>query len=140
MSEAQAQQLIQQMQMLENMYAELSQKESSIGNIIRDANSAIKSIQEIKANPDSESLVPIGMGTFIKTKNIPNEKVVVNVGAGVAIEKEHDSALNYLESKIKELEVALQETNTQRQQIAANLEQGKQQMQQIMQQPQNNPQ
>jgi prefoldin alpha subunit len=140
MSEAQAQQLIQQMQMLENMYAELSQKESSIGNIIRDANSAIKSIQEIKANPDSESLVPIGMGTFIKTKNIPNEKVVVNVGAGVAIEKEHDSALNYLESKIKELEVALQETNTQRQQIAANLEQGKQQMQQIMQQPQNKPQ
>lgn len=140
MSEAQAQQLLQQMQMLENMFAELSQKENSIGNIIRDANSAIKSIQEIKTNPDSESLVPIGMGTFIKTKNIPNEKVVVNVGAGVAIEKDHDSALNYLESKIKELEVALQETNSQRQQVAANLEQGKQQMQQIMQQPQNNPQ
>jgi len=140
MSEAQAQQLLQQMQMLENMFAELSQKENSIGNIIRDANSAIKSIQEIKTNPDSESLVPIGMGTFIKTKNIPNEKIVVNVGAGVAIEKDHDSALNYLESKIKELDVALQETNSQRQQVAANLEQGKQQMQQIMQQPQNNPQ
>ena len=76
------------------------------------------------------------MGTFIKTKNIPNEKIVVNVGAGVAIEKDHDSALSYLESKIKELEVAFQETNSQRQQIAANLEQGKQQMQQIMQQPQ----
>tara|TARA_B110000014_G_scaffold191383_1_gene140189 strand:- start:211 stop:627 length:417 start_codon:yes stop_codon:yes gene_type:complete len=136
MSEEQAQQLLQQMQMLENMFAELSQKENSISNIIRDANSAVKSIQEIKINPDSESLVPIGMGTFIKTKNIPNEKVVVNVGAGVAIEKDHDSALNYLESKIKELEVALQETNSQRQQIAANIEQGKHQMQQIMQQPQ----
>ena len=136
MSEEQAQQMLQQMQMLENMYTELSQKENSIKNIIRDADSAIKSIQEIKVNPDSESLVPIGMGTFIKTKNIPNEKVVVNVGAGVAIEKNPDSALNYLESKIKELEVALQETNAQRQQIAANLEQGKQQMQQIMQQSQ----
>jgi len=44
-----------------------------------------------------------------------------------------------LESKIKELEVALQETNAQRQQIAANLEQGKQQMQQIMQQSQSPP-
>ncbi len=140
MSEEQAQQLLQQMQMLENMFAELSQKENSIKNIIRDADSAIKSIQEIKVNPDSESLVPVGMGTFIKTKTMPNEKIVVNVGAGVAIEKDHDSALNYLESKIKELEVALQETNSQRQQVAANLEQGKQQMQQIMQQPQNNPQ
>ena len=122
------------------MFAELSQKENSIVNIIRDANSAIKSIQELKANPDSESLVPIGMGTFIKTKSMPDEKIVVNVGAGVAIEKDHVSALNYLESKIKELEVALQETNSQRQQIAANIEQGKQQMQQIMQPPQNKPQ
>ena len=140
MSEEQAQQLLQQMQMLENMFAELSQKENSIVNIIRDANSAVKSIQEIKENPDSESLVPVGMGTFIKAKTIPNEKVVVNVGAGVAIEKDHDSELNFLESKIKELEVALQETNSQRQQIAANIEQGKQQMQQIMQQSQNKPQ
>jgi len=140
MSEEQAQQLLQQMQMLENMFAELSQKENSIVNIIRDANSAVKSIQGIKENPDSESLVPVGMGTFIKTKSIPNEKVVVNVGAGVAIEKDHDSALNFLESKIKELEVALQETNAQRQQIAANIEQGKQQMQQIMQQSQSKPQ
>ena len=140
MSEEQAQQLLQQMQMLENMFAELSQKENSIVNIIRDANSAIKSIQELKANPDSENLVPVGMGTFIKTKPLSDEKIVVNVGAGVAIEKDHDSALNYLESKIKELEVALQETNSQRQQIAANIEQGKQQMQQIMQPPQNKPQ
>ena len=137
MSEDQAQMLLQQMQMLENMFAELSQKENSIVNIIRDANSAIRSIQELKSNPDSETLVPVGMGTFIKTKSIPNEKVVLNMGAGVAIEKDHDSALNFLESKIKELEVALQETNTQRHQIAANIEQGKQQMQQIMQQSQN---
>ena len=137
MSEDQAQMLLQQMQMLENMFTELSQKENSIVNIIRDANSAVKSIQELKSNPDSETLVPVGMGTFIKTKSIPDEKIVLNVGAGVAIEKDHDSALNFLESKIKELEVALQETNTQRQQIAANIEQGKQQMQQIMQQSQN---
>ena len=140
MSEEQAQQLLQQMQMLENMFAELSQKENSIVNIIRDANSAIKSIQELKANPDSETLVPVGMGTFIKTKPISDEKIVVNVGAGVAIEKDHDSALNYLELKIKELEVALQETNSQRQQIAANIDQGQHQMQQIMQPPQNKPQ
>ena len=78
MSEEQAQQLLQQMQMLENMFAELSQKENSIVNIIRDANSAVKSIQGIKEHPDSESLVPVGMGTFIKTKTIQNEKVVVN--------------------------------------------------------------
>jgi len=140
MSEEQAQQLLQQMQMLENMFGELSQKENSIVNVIRDANSAIKSIKEINENPNSENLVPVGMGTFIKTKTIPNEKIIINIGAGVAMEKDHHSALNFLEIKIKELEVALQETNAQKQQIAANLEQGKQQMQQLMQQSQNRPQ
>ena len=55
----------------------------------------------------------------------------------VAIEKNHSDALNYLESRLKELEIALQDTNKQRQQIAANLEQGKQQMQNFMQTSQN---
>ena len=64
MSEEQAQQMLQQMQMLENMYAELSQKENSIKNIMRDADSAIKSLQEIKTNPDSESLVSCWNGYF----------------------------------------------------------------------------
>ena len=59
------------------------------------------------------------------------------MGSGVAIEKNHSDALNYLESRLKELEIALQDTNKQRQQIAANLEQGKQQMQNFMQTSQN---
>ena len=61
----------------------------------------------------------------------------MNIGSGIAIEKTHDDAINYLESRLKELEIALQDTNKQRQQIAANLEQGKQQMQSLMQKPQN---
>ena len=45
MSEEQTQQLLYQMQMLENMFGELTQKERSIINIIREANSAIHSIK-----------------------------------------------------------------------------------------------
>ena len=42
-----------------------------------------------------------------------------------------------IQISLKELEIALQDTNQQRQQIAANLEQGKQQMQTLMQKSQN---
>ena len=73
----------------------------------------------------------------MKTKVNSDEKIIMNVGSGIAIEKTHDDAINYLESRLKELEIALQDTNQQRQQIAANLEQGKQQMQNLMQKPQN---
>ena len=137
MSEEQTQQLLYQMQMLENMFGELTQKERSIINIIREANSAIHSIKGIRTKSESENLVPLGLGAFMKTKVNSDEKIIMNIGSGIAIEKTHDDAINYLESRLKELEIALQDTNKQRQQIAANLEQGKQQMQSLMQKPQN---
>jgi len=137
MSEEQTQQLLYQMQMLENMFGELTQKENSIISIIREANSAIHSIKGIDTQSESDSLVPFGLGVFAKSKINSNEKIIINVGSGVAIEKNHNDAINYLESRLKELEIALQDTNQQRQQIAANLEQGKQQMQTLMQKSQN---
>jgi len=137
MSEDQTQQLLYQMQMLENLFAELTQKESSIINIIREANSAIHSIKGISTQSESDSLVPLGLGAFMKSKVDSNEKIIINVGSGIAIEKNHVDAINYLESRLKELEIALQDTNQQRQQIAANLEHGKQQMQSLMQKSQN---
>ncbi len=137
MSEEQTQQLLYQMQMLENMFGELTQKENSIINIIREANSAIHSIKGIGTESESDSLVPLGLGVFMKSKVNSNEKIIINVGSGVAIEKNHNDAINYLESRLKELEIALQDTNQQRQQVAANLEQGKQQMQNLMRKSQN---
>jgi len=132
MSEEQTQQLLYQMQMLEGYFSELSQKEASIVSIIREAASAIHSLKTIDDKAGAETLVPLGLGTFVKTKMIPNEKLILNIGAGIAIEKDKDSAINYLELRLKEMQVALQETSNQKQQIAASLEQGKQQMEQLM--------
>ena len=134
MSEEQAQQLMYQMQMLEGYLTDLSQKESSLLNIVREAISATESIKNSKIKSDSEALVPIGMGAYMKANILPNQKVILNIGAGAAIEKDQESAVNWIESRIKEFEVALQETNAQKQQVIANLENGKQQMNQLMQQ------
>ena len=136
MSEQQAQQLMQQIQMLENHFAQLTQQENSIISIIREANSAMQSITETKEENESDNLIPIGMGVYVKSKIQSKDKVVINIGSGVAIEKDQNSALNWLESRLKELEVALQNINMQRQQVAENLELGKQQMQSIMQKSQ----
>ncbi len=132
MSEEQTQQLLYQMQMLESYFSELSQKEASIVSIIREAASAIQSLKTIDDKADAETLVPLGLGTFVKTKTVPNEKLILNIGAGIAVEKDKDSAINFLELRLKEMQVVLQETSNQKQQIAASLEQGKQQMEQLM--------
>ena len=138
MSEEQAQQLLYQMQMLEGYLSELSQKEATIVSVIREASSAIQSLKTIDTKTDNETLVPVGLGTFIKTKVVPNEKLILNIGAGIAVEKDKDSAINFLELRLKEMQVALQETSNQKQQISASLEQGKQQMEQMLAASRNN--
>ena len=132
MSEEQTQQLLYQMQMMEGYLSELTQKESTIVSIIREASSAIQSLKIVDNKTDNETLVPVGLGTFVKTKVVPNEKLILNIGAGIAVEKDKDSAINFLELRLKEMQVALQETSNQKQQISASLEQGKQQMEQLL--------
>ena len=132
MSEEQTQQLLYQMQMLEGYFSELTQKEESIISVIREASSAVVSLKAIDNKTDSETLVPMGLGTFVKTKLIPNQKLILNVGAGIAIEKDQNYAINFLESRLKEFQVALQDIAGQKQQVSASLEQGKQQMNQLL--------
>ena len=132
MSEEQAQQLLQQMQMLESYFADLSQREATLLNVLRDATSAIESIQSLKQKQTSDTLVPIGMATYVKTKISSDDKIVLNIGAGVVIEKDAETAMNYLEARIKEIEIALQDTAAKKQDAAARLEQGKGQMNQLM--------
>ena len=133
MSEEKAQQLLYQMQMLETYLADLTQKQSTLFNILREAASAIESIKTINEKPESETLIPMGMGTFMKAKITNKDKVILNVGSGTAIEKDRDSTINYIESRIKEMEVALKDNAAQKQQVVARLEQGKQEMNRLMQ-------
>ena len=132
MSEDKTQQLLYQMQMLEGYFSELIQKEQAIISVIREASSAVVSLKAIDNKTDSETLVPMGLGTFVKTKLIPNQKLILNVGAGIAIEKDQNYAINFLESRLKEFQVALQDIDGQKQQVSASLEQGKQQMNQLL--------
>ncbi len=133
MSEEQAQQLMQQMQMLETYFSELSQREGTFLSVLREATAAIESIKSLSQKPESETLVPIGIGTYIPTKISSKSKIVMSIGAGVAVEKDFPSAINYLEAHIKEIEVALQDNAAKKQDAAARLEQGREQINQLMQ-------
>ncbi len=133
MSEEKAQQLMQQMQMLENYFADLSQREGTLYGVLREAVAAIETIRSLSQKSDSEALLPVGMGTFVKAKISSNEKFVLNIGAGISLEKNSTSALNYLEARIKEIEMAIQDNSAKKHDAAAQLEQGKNQINQLMQ-------
>ncbi|MEW6043340.1 MAG: prefoldin subunit alpha [Thermoproteota archaeon] len=133
MSEEQAQQFLYQMQVLESYAASLDQKEAAIMTFLREAMASVESIKGLSQNPQADSLVPVGLGTYIKAKISEDSKVLVDVGAGIAVEKDHDSAINYLESRIKELQIALNDTVSQKHEALMRLEQLKQQMNNFLQ-------
>jgi len=133
MSEEQAEQLMQQMQMLETYFSDLSQREASFVNIFRETVAAIESIKSLSQKPESETLVPIGMGAYLPTKISSNSKIIMNIGAGVAVEKDFPSAINFLEARVKEIEIAINDTAAKKQDAAGRLEQGRMQINQLMQ-------
>ena len=57
----------------------------------------------------------------------------MNIGAGISVEQNKESAINYTESRIKELEMALQQLVSQRQEVSMRLEQGQQEMNKLIQ-------
>lgn len=124
--------------MLETYFADLTQRENALVSVLHEATSAISSIKAINEKNESNTLVPVGMGSFVKTTISSADKIVLNIGAGVAIEKSKDDAINYLESRIKEIEVAIQQTSSRRHEIGMQLEQGREALNRMMQaSPQN---
>lgn len=140
MSEEQAQALLQQLQALEGYLADLMQKEESVMRLLHEATNAIESMKSIGVDTTHESLIPVGMGAFVKATIEPNQKIIVNIGSGVSIEQDNDSAINYMESRIKELEIVLQQLAAQRQEVSLRLEQGQQEMNKLIQSSRNSTQ
>ena len=133
MSEDQAQQFLYQMQMLESIASSLDQKEGAIVNFLREAIASVESIKNLNSDKEIESLIPLGLGAYAKAMIQPNSKVIVDIGAGIALERDQSSAMTFLESRIKELQVALNETSSQKHQAVMQLEGLKEQMNQLMQ-------
>jgi len=132
MSEEQAQALLQQMQALEAYMSDLLQKEDAVMKLLHEATGAIDSMKAL-GDKQLETLVPVGMGAYVKATILPNEKLLVSIGAGASIEQDKNSAINYVEERIKELEMVLQQLSTQKHEVAARLEHGQQEMNRILQ-------
>ncbi|NJF24097.1 prefoldin subunit alpha [Thermococcus sp. Bubb.Bath] len=63
-----------------------------------------------KEGRQSEILVPIGAGSFLKGALTDTERAIVSVGAGYAVEKNLGDAVEYFEARINEYSEAITKT------------------------------
>ncbi|AFU59361.1 putative prefoldin subunit alpha [Candidatus Nitrososphaera gargensis Ga9.2] len=124
--------MVQQSRILEAYMNDIMTRQVTVSRLMEEARLASTTIQNITSESEIESLMPVGVGVYVKTTVPPIKKVVVNLGAGVALEKSREDALNYVESRIKEYEVAARQLDAQRQEIAMRMEQMQAQINQMI--------
>ena len=126
--------MVQQSRILEAYMNETITREATVTRLIGEARLASSAIQNVTGESEVESLMPVGIGVYIRALVPPVKKLLVNVGAGVTIEKSREDTVNYIESRIKEFEVALRQLAVQKQQIEMRMEQIQGQVNQMLQQ------
>jgi prefoldin alpha subunit len=125
--------LVQQSRILEAYMNDIMTRQLTVSKLMEEAHLASNTIQSITAESDVESLMPIGIGVYVKTTVPPIKKLLISLDAGVAIEKSREDALNYVETRIKEYEVAARQLEAQRQEIAVRMNQLQSQINQMIQ-------
>jgi prefoldin alpha subunit len=125
--------LVQQSRVLEAYMNDVMTRQVTVSKLLEEAHLASNTIQTITSESDVESLMPIGIGVYVKTVVPPVKKLLINLDAGVALEKSREDALNYVESRIKEYEVAARQLEAQRQEIAMRINQLQSQINQMIQ-------
>jgi prefoldin alpha subunit len=131
--------MLQQSKILEAYMNDILTKESAVTTLITEAHLASEAIQELSSTNQEESLVPIGIGIYLKVTVQQIRNLFVNVGSGVTIEKSKENTKNYLESKIKEFELALKQLQSQKEQVAMRMNQLQNEMNAEMQKSQRTP-
>lgn len=124
--------MVQQSRVLEAYMNDIMTRQVTVSKLMEEARLASTTIQNIKSDSEVESLMPVGIGVYVKTTVPPIKKLLVNLGAGVAVEKNREDTLNYVEARIKEYEVAARQLEAQRQEIAMRMDQIQAQVNQMI--------
>jgi len=130
--------MVQQSMVLEAYMNDVMTRQMTVARLVEEARLASTTIQSISSDSDVESLMPVGIGVYVRTNVPPIKKLLVNLGAGVAVEKSREDALNYVESRIKEYDIAARQLETQRRELEMRMEQVQGQINQMIKAAQQN--
>ncbi|MBO4569327.1 MAG: prefoldin subunit alpha [Candidatus Methanomethylophilaceae archaeon] len=72
------------------------------------ASEALKAFKDAKEG--DEIMVPIGANSFVTVKVTSNKNVVVDIGSDISVEKDSESAIEYMGANIAEISEALKKT------------------------------
>lgn len=100
--------------LLRDLVQALRQRVDLLTQLINSIENTLSSLEAMKKlKPNSVLIFPLGNLVYVKSKVIDPNKVLVNVGAGVVLEKSINDAIEYLKNRQKSLRVELESTVAQ---------------------------
>jgi prefoldin alpha subunit len=119
--------------MLEQTADAIQSRVNMVNAVITDltySNQALEGIEKEKEN--SELLVPIGGGSYIKAKLGAPDKVIVGVGAGVTVEKTVQEAKEIVKKRLEDLGKSRMSLQQQFTQVVGRMNENRQKFDQLV--------
>ena len=108
-----------QFQMLQQQMEQVSQHLEMFNQQLAELDISISAVKELEtAEKDNELLAPIADGIFFKAKLIDNQKLVVNVGSNVTVERTVPEVVVLLKEQKEETSKRMQEADEVMQHIS----------------------
>jgi prefoldin alpha subunit len=103
----QMRQMLVEIRFLENSARVLQSRLDYVAAALSETLTAISTLEGTRGrSDDTETLLPIGSGSFVKAKIADAKNIVIGVGAGVCIEKPLEDSMKDLRVRSSELEKA----------------------------------
>ena len=100
-------QLASEMRILEGSVNALQSRLEFVRAAIGEVTMAHSTIEGLKKTENGDTtLVPVGGGTYVMMKIADSKKLIMGIGAGVAMEKDVDVSIEELKGRLQELEKA----------------------------------
>lgn len=113
--------LVVEARVLESTYNELTARQNLLERALLETRAALDAITGLDANPSPEILTQIGGGAMLRSPPPSTDKVLVNVGSGIVIEKPREEAKALLDERNREVEKTILSLANQRNEIAERI-------------------
>lgn len=112
---------------------QLEMQSQYIQATIMDYNKARLTIEQLnKLEKEIEMIFPIGGGTYLNSTTKKQEKILVDIGAGIITEKTYDEAIKKIDEKIQNIEKSLTKLSEMMQNIQKQGEEAAEKAQELI--------
>ncbi|MBI4015220.1 MAG: prefoldin subunit alpha [Candidatus Aenigmarchaeota archaeon] len=113
---------VMQAQILQANLQMLRERAQKIVEHYQELDNTKRALEDLGKTKNSEALVPVGSGSYVKGSVSDTSKVIVSIGANIAVKKSGADAVKLMEERMDEAQRILGEIVEQEQSLAAQLQ------------------